>query len=123
MPVGNNTHIGLAVPLNGQSEIKQTDVAIDMLTLTGKSGQTADFLVARNSAGTEKFVVDANGYVTAQRIAFPVLTTAPTTGLTKGEVFVVFPTADAPSIGVCISTAANTIKYVGGWTSTAGRQT
>ena len=38
-------------------------------------------------------------------------TTAPTTGLVKGDMMVLFNTS-LPRIGVCTSTAAQTIKYI-----------
>jgi hypothetical protein len=49
------------VPLLGESEIVQRTAATDILTITGASSQTGDFLVCRNSAGTEKFYVTSAG--------------------------------------------------------------
>ena len=125
MATGNKSWKGLAVPLNGESNINQITAADDVLTITGASGQTGDFLVAENSSGTEKFVVDANGYVTSTRIRMgSAITTAPTTGLVKGDLFVAFggSTSTAPNIGVCVSTATQLIKYFGAVTETLGRQ-
>ena len=68
MAEGDYTYFGLAVPLSGESEIKQIagDEAIDILTLTGSTGtQTGDFLVAQSGAGTEVFVVSASGAITS----------------------------------------------------------
>lgn len=126
MAEGNKTYKGLALPLNGEYEQKQITAATDMVSLTGASGQTGDFIVAQNSSGTEKFVVDANGYVTSTRVRMgSAITTAPTTGLVKGDLFVIFggSTATAPNIGVCVSTATQLIKYFGATTETLGRQT
>lgn len=124
MAEGNKTYKGLAVPLNGESEIKQTTAAADILTLTGATSQAGDFLVAQNSSGTEKFVVDKNGYITLSRANFGTsVTTPPTTGLTKGEVFVVWSTS-SPVLALCTSTAGKTIKYISPFdTKTLGRTT
>lgn len=65
MTVGTCTFQGLAVPMNGESEIKQQTAATDILTITGAGSQSGDFLVCRIAAGTEKFVVDVSGNVTA----------------------------------------------------------
>lgn len=135
MATGTKGFKGLAVPLNGESQINQITAADDILTITGASGQTGDFIVCENSSGTELFYIDSNGQlVTAggfqvnagAYINFAgatALTTAPTTGLTKGDMFLVFASADNPNIAVCISTATNALKYFGGVTSTFGRQT
>lgn len=63
MTVGTNTYMGLAVPIAGESEIKQQTVGNDILTITGKTSQTGDFLVCRIAAGTEVFSVDVSGNV------------------------------------------------------------
>lgn len=116
MAVGNDTYKGLAVPLNGQAEIKQTDAATDVLTLTRKSGGTGDMLVIREADGTERFTVTKRGNIISR-----IYTTAPTTGLVKGELMVVW-SGDFPSLGVCISTAAQTIRYAPAFGNvTAGR--
>lgn len=102
MAEGSDTYKGLAVPLFGDFEIKQRTAATDIMTISGASGQAGDFIVCQDSSGTEKFVVDASGNVTAAGTLaltgvatladFPVIngtvaTTAPTTGLTTGEFF------------------------------------
>jgi hypothetical protein len=61
MAEGNETYDGLAVPLFGESEITQQTVATDILTLTGGTSQTGDFLVLQNSTGAEKFIFSAFG--------------------------------------------------------------
>jgi hypothetical protein len=65
MAEGTNSYHGLAVPLFGESEIKQQTVATDILTLTGGASQTGDFLVCQNSTGTENFVISASGAISA----------------------------------------------------------
>lgn len=63
MAVGSNTFKGLAVPLNGESEIKQLHLATDILTLTGASSMAADYLVCRDSSGNEVFFIRQDGFV------------------------------------------------------------
>lgn len=118
MTVGNKTYKNLAVPLHGESEIRQVTAATDMLTLTRITGGTGDYLVTRDDGGSEGISITAKN-----RIKWPVTpTTAPTTGLTKGEMFVIFGANSQPSLGICVSTAANTIKYVPAFkTKTIGR--
>jgi len=69
MTVGNHTWAGGGVPLRGESEIEQLTLATDILTITGIASQTGDFLVCRNSSGTEKFVVDKDGDLTVASLA------------------------------------------------------
>ncbi|KKK54417.1 hypothetical protein LCGC14_3084970, partial [marine sediment metagenome] len=45
MAEGTKTYEGLAVPLFGESEIKQQDITKDILTLTSYASNTSDFLV------------------------------------------------------------------------------
>jgi hypothetical protein len=124
MAEGDKTYLGLAAPLNGEYEQFQITVATDMVTLTGGASQTGDFLVCQNSSGTEKFVIDKDGYITASRVNLgAAVTTPPTTGLTKGELFVVFSTS-SPVLAICTSTAGKTIKYISPFDSkTLGRTT
>jgi hypothetical protein len=63
MTVGTRTYEGLAVPLKGESKIKQAQSANDVLTIEGAASQTGDFIVLRTSAGTEKFSVEVDGDV------------------------------------------------------------
>ena len=64
MAEGNKTYEGLAVPLLGESEIKQQVAATDILTITGASGMTGDFLVFQDNSGTEVFVIESGGQPT-----------------------------------------------------------
>lgn len=61
MAEGTKTYEGLAVPLFGESEIQQQTVATDILTLTGGTSMTGDFVVMQNSTGAELVVVGCNG--------------------------------------------------------------
>lgn len=64
MAEGTKTYEGLAVPLFGESEIKGQTAATDILTITGATSQSGDYLVCQNSTGTEHFVVSSSGLVT-----------------------------------------------------------
>lgn len=61
MPEGKGTFMGLAPPLYGEYEQKQQTAANDMVTWTGASGMTGDFLVLQDNSGTELFVLSAAG--------------------------------------------------------------
>ena len=60
-----STYDGLAVPLNGESQITQITAATDILTITGASSQSGDFIVCENSTGAELFYVDSTGAMTS----------------------------------------------------------
>jgi hypothetical protein len=51
------------------------------------------------------------------------VTGEPSTGLTKGDVFLGFGNTTRPQIGICISTAANTVWYITADTSAFGSTT
>jgi hypothetical protein len=63
MAEGTGTYNGLGVPILGESEITQQTAATDIVTLTGATSQTGDFLVCQIAAGTEVLVVDVSGNV------------------------------------------------------------
>lgn len=63
MAEGTKTYEGLAVPLFGESEIQQQTAATDLLTLTGASSMSGDFVVMQNSTGAELLVVGYRGTV------------------------------------------------------------
>jgi len=69
MPEGTEMWEGMSVPLVGESEIKADTTTNDILTITGSSGHSADFLVLQTYAGVEKFVVDISGNVTANNVS------------------------------------------------------
>ena len=74
-------------------------------------------LSVKNTSGTEVFAVGKLGNLLPQ-----LYTTRPTTGLVKGELMLLFH-GSTPKLGVCISTAAQTIKMVRLRTKTFGRLT
>lgn len=140
MAVGTSTYKGLAVPLNGECEIKQDTAATDFITLTGDSSIAGDFLVLRAGA-TEKFVIDANGSIEkgaistgvgvaglrldthgSLKFSAPYTTALPTTGLSKGEMFLVIASG-VPQLAVQCAAAGtvNVLKYFTANTSTFGR--
>ena len=159
MATGTDAYKGLAVPLFGDFNIKQRTAGTDMMTLTGITAQTGDFIVCEDSAGNENFVVEEEGQVTIGsacsigaaltvvaggvgvtagdihatagdvivadgyyfRYSSPV-TTAPTTGLTKGDFFIAMSTS-TPQIGICYSTAGKSLRYITADTKTIGRTT
>jgi hypothetical protein len=162
MTVGTSTYMGLAVPLYGEAIITQTTGATDILTIEGGNGQTGDFIVARASTETERFVVEDGGNVVITQAAaadiglsitqystptasalnvysndgstvrfavtknhgvlLRVRTTKPTTGLTKGELLLLFH-GSTPKLAVCTSTAGDTLKMIRLKTKTLGRLT
>jgi len=64
MAEGVNTYMGLAVPLFGESEIVAQTAANDILTITGATSHTGDFLVCQDSTGSELAVIDVSGNIT-----------------------------------------------------------
>lgn len=63
MAEGICTYNGIAVPLCGESEIKQQTIAYDILTLTSAASNTSDFLVFQDSSGTELLRVEDDGRI------------------------------------------------------------
>ena len=63
MATGSSTYDGLAMGLFGEWELTQQIAATDFLTLTGASSQAGDFLVLRNSSGTEQLWIDSVGTI------------------------------------------------------------
>ena len=63
MTEGVMTYDGLAAPLFGEYEQKQQTVATDMITLTGGTSQTGDFLVCQDVDGTERVWINADGCI------------------------------------------------------------
>ena len=114
MAEGKSSYKGLAVPLSGESEIKQVTAATDIITLTAITGATGDFLVTQTAGGGEVAFIDANGYLTAQRLVWDATTptTGVTTGMTKGEIFVTWQSSTGPSLGMCVSTATQLVQYI-----------
>ena len=137
MAEGSDSWRGLAQPLFGDFETKQRTAATDHWTATAASGATGDFLVFQTAGGGEVFVVGAAGELTttgdltvagdvivsgANYVRPQVATTAPTTALTQGDIFVGLGHT-RPQIGICISTLANTLWYLTADTSVWGSTT
>jgi hypothetical protein len=108
MAEGTGSINGLAVPLYGEFELKQRTAATDIMTITGATGQTGDFIVAQGSTGTEVFSAEDSGrIVAADWPVFSVtpLTTAPTSAaglVTAGQCFW-YDTANLRTFGVATS--------------------
>lgn len=112
--------VGMNVPLNTESNIKQEDAANDILTITQVASATGDFLVMENSSGTDLGYFDSNGdlvhYKTSQsafgRTQLAVLNTAPSSaGLTKGDIWLAKATTDVYRLALCASTAGAATRY------------
>jgi len=58
MTEGISTYNGIALPLCGESEIKQQSIAYDILTLTSTTSNTSDFFVIQDVNGTELFRIE-----------------------------------------------------------------
>ena len=97
------TYKGLAVPLYGDSTI------VGNLTISGNL--TTDGVIT-----SDGFVIRDSGY-----IAPDWLTTAPTTGLVKGDVCWLWSQTSFPKLGICTSTATQKLKYIGVTTVTFAR--
>lgn len=87
------------------------------LKILRASTPTADAIQVTDNGGTATFAISKNG-----AIKWKVRTTRPTTGLTKGEMFIAFH-GSSPKICICTSTAAQTVKQVRAKTKTFGRLT
>ena len=114
---------GLAVPINGEFEIRQVTLGTDIMTIRGVGSQSGDFIVCRNSSLTEKFVVDVDGNIATAGtnitfsggvtsspalIGFGTLgTTAPSSG-TGGQLFLL---QDSTAIQLAGTNASGNVKY------------
>jgi hypothetical protein len=121
MATGTDTYGTFGVPLLPATGFTITQRAastdIDLATLKRGPSSTASWLALQDSDGTQRFAITKNA-----GIAWRVRTTRPTTGLLKGEMFVVFHNS-LPKIAVCSSTAAQTVKMINVRMKTFGRRT
>jgi hypothetical protein len=117
MAAGTDTYLGLAVPLYGDSTITGRTAATDTLTIKSPATPTGVPLNIVSSADARVFAVNSAG-----RLLLKVHTTRPTTGLTKGELMLLFHNS-TPKLGICISTAGQAIKLIRARTKTFGRLT
>ena len=112
------THGVPLLPLTGFTITQRAaSTDIDLATLKRGPSSTASWLALQDDDGTQRFAVTKNAGV-----AWRVRTTRPTTGLVKGEMFVVFHNS-LPKIAVCSSTAAQTVKMINVRMKTFGRRT
>ena len=117
MTIGTSEYGGLGVPLHGEFEITQITLGTDIMTITGVASQSGDFIVCRNSAGVEKFVVTVDGamgadlsMISGKYIGFADLpTSAPTTAITRGDIFTM---ETSTYVQLAIGQTANTLRYV-----------
>ena len=84
MPVGNQSYMGLAPALEGESEIRAKTTAVDILTITQSSGNDANYLVLRaniaqgsTATSADQFRIDSSGGLA--QFKFAVNTTTLTT--------------------------------------------
>ena len=118
MATGVQTYEGMAVPLFGESVIVQTTAATDILTIQQKTtGSGGNFLTVQNASGTQLLGISNLGNVNLRRY-----TTKPTTGLTKGDLYLMFH-GSRPMLCVCTSTATSAAKLIRLRTKTNGRLT
>ena len=112
---------GLNVPMypsDSATIIQQTaSSTYDLFTLQTAASATGSPFVVLDSTATQRFAITKN-----HGLALRVRTTRPTTGLVKGEVMLLFHNS-TPKIGICTSTAAQTIKLIRAKTKTFGRLT
>jgi hypothetical protein len=121
MAAGTDTYGTFGVPLlpaTGFTITQRTaSTAVDLMTLKAAPSGTGSWFAAQDSDGTQRFAITKNA-----GLALRVRTTRPTTGLVKGEVLLLFH-GSTPKIGICTSTAAQTIKLIRARTKTFGRLT
>src|SRR3972149_2832177 len=110
MAAGNKTYRGLAVPLNGESEIKQVTAATEIFSISS-AGALAVTSANLTIAGTQRGLVFSG-----------VPTTKATTGYTKGQLFIMWH-GSIPRIAICTSTAGDILKYRAVKSKTLGRLT
>jgi len=132
MAVGTSAFKGLAVPLAGESEIKQLTAANDILTITGATSQAGDYLNLRQVGGTEDFSFTKDGTLVLKakgatagaafgKIRFPMLASAPTSaaGIKAGDMWIAKATTDVYRLAIAISdSVATVVRYGGRFTRT-----
>ncbi len=105
MAVGDNSYDGLAVPLFGESEIIQQTAATDILTITGASSQTGDFIACRNSTGGEVFSVSASGLSTMLTFTSAAFESTLSSSATSGAMRVAITATGAMAAGAITANA------------------
>jgi hypothetical protein len=89
----------------------------DLFTLKRGASATGHAFAVQDSDATVRFAITKNAGV-----LWRARTTRPTTGLTKGEMMVIFH-GSTPKIAICTSTAGQTLKLIRAKTKTFGRLT
>jgi hypothetical protein len=121
MTTGSKTYNGLGVPLYGESEIIGQTAATDILTITGASSQSGDYLVIRDTNAGELLVVERYGHLNLKKASshaaatpfaalnLAMLHTLPTSaaGLSTGDMFLFHVTTDIWRLAVVQSGAAS----------------
>jgi hypothetical protein len=92
-----------------------SDVGYKMVTASTPTASPIQ--ITSNDGSTVRWAVTKN-----HGVQWRVRTTRPTTGLTKGEMMVIFH-GSTPKIAICTSTAAGTLKLIRAKTKTFGRLT
>lgn len=105
------------VGADGNIIVTQAAAATVGLKVLRASTPTSSAIQVTDNGGTAQFSVTKN-----YGVLWKVRTTRPTTGLTKGEMFIAFH-GSSPKICICTSTAAQTVKQVRARTKTFGRLT
>jgi hypothetical protein len=112
---------GLNVPLYPADGFTITQMTAsstyDILTVKQAATATGAPISVLDSSDTQKFAVTKN-----YGLRLNIRTTRPTTGLVKGEVLLLFH-GSTPKLGICSSTAAQTIKLIRARTKSFGRLT
>ena len=118
MATGTSTYMGLAVPLFGEAQITGSTAANDILTITGPSAHTGDYLVLEDSSGNEDFVVGSTGMigtmvlgtVALASLASNASATVALTGITTNHIAMIFNRVDTTAITVPRVWASDTDK-------------
>ena len=121
MAKGVETYEGMAVPLqpkNGFEIVQQSASTTDIVTITAGSATLANmgsFLVCQDSAGTVMTKITKAGHLNLKSY-----TTKATTGLVKGDLFLLWHNT-VPRLAIAID--GTTTKYIRFKTKTIGRLT
>ena len=121
MATGSNTYNGLGVPILGESVITGQTAATDILTITGASSQSGDYLVVRDTNSSELMYIDKDGsprlkkhadHTSFAKLGLALLHTSPTSAsnLRTGDIWMHKVTTDVYCLALCVSGAATTIK-------------
>ena len=125
MTAGIGSYQGMAVPLMGEAEITQVTAATDILTITGVSGQTGDFLVLRDSDETELLAITSAGAFTVSGEFTNTLSASSATSAYKVSVTATGALASGATgpVGFLVSQSSKSVLTAAfGFTSGAGSE-